>query len=65
MLSLRTINGINLDKYKKMFEEDILKVKQKEIAELKSLHLIEQTENNIKATKKGFEVLNQIILKLV
>ena len=65
MLSLRTFKGINLSKYSELFAEDLLKIKEKEIQELKNLNLIEQTEDCVKATKKGFEVLNQIILKLV
>ena len=65
MLSLRTSQGISLIKFTEMFNEDLLKIKKKEIEELTKLKLIEITENNLKATKTGFEVLNQIILKLV
>ncbi len=65
MLSLRTNKGLNLNKYTQLFEEDLLKTKAKEIEELKSFNLIELNENNLKATTKGFEVLNQIILKLI
>ena len=65
MLSLRTSKGINLTKFKELFGEDLLKNKTKEIEELKGLNLLEANDNFLKATKKGFEVLNQIVLKLV
>lgn len=65
MLALRESSGIDLDRYKKMFNADLLSEKKDEIRLLKTLNLIEIKENHLLATEKGFLVLNQIILKLV
>ena len=64
MLGLRLTEGINLTQIKNTFGVDLLKSKQAEISELKNLGLIE-LNNNMLTAKNGFNVLNQIILKLV
>lgn len=63
MLGLRLTKGINLKEYKKRFIKDLLKEKEKDISQLLIAGLIELTENNqfLKATNKGFHLLNYII----
>ncbi len=65
MLSLRKTEGLSLKTFQELFNENLLKIRQNEINELKSLNLIEVKNDYLKATHKGFEVLNQIVLKLV
>ncbi len=56
MLGLRTSKGITLS---------IVKHKQSELKLLKKNNFIEIKNNKVKATQKGFFVLNQIILMLI
>ena len=65
MLSLRLIKGIDLIKYAKIFNEKLEEKKQKEIDLLINLDLLKMQNSKLFATKKGFNVLNQIILKLI
>ena len=66
MLSLRTIDGVNVDQYKQEFGENILETKNKQLVSLvKNGFLIIDKNNNIKCTDKGYLVLNRIILELV
>ena len=65
MLNLRTTKGIDLNNLKTTYNYDLVAKKYDQISELESLRLITNENGFIKATTKGFEVLNQIILKLV
>ena len=65
MLKLRMESGIDLDDYKKQFNEDFIEKNKEKIAELIKLNLLKIEENHIKATDSGFLVLNRIILELV
>ena len=66
MLSLRTIDGLSVEKFKSEFGENILETKNKELTSLVKLGLvIIDNDNNIKCTDKGYLVLNRIILELV
>lgn len=65
MTNLRTIHGLNLLEYKSEFNEDLLKVKEKEIAELIGQGLISIEDNVIKPTYHGMMVLDSIILELI
>lgn len=64
MLSLRESQGIDLIKFEQSFGEDLLLTKQREIAKLLKNKLIKYRDNRIFATKKGFKMLNQIIIEL-
>jgi len=65
-LSLRTIDGLSVEKFKSEFGENILETKNKELTSLVKLGLvIIDNDNNIKCTDKGYLVLNRIILELV
>lgn len=62
MLALRTVGGINLDKFKDEFDEDLLEYKGDDINSLiKDGFLLLDKDNNLKATDKGFLVMNKII----
>jgi len=65
MLSLRTAEGLNLDEYQKEFGKNFL-LEHKEILSqfIKLKFLILTKEGYIKATSKGFLVLNKIILEI-
>lgn len=65
MLKLRTTKGINLQEFSDKFNEDLLKIKNKEISFLKKSGFIKIKKNNLFATDKGFKILNQIILELI
>ncbi len=66
MLSLRTMNGLNVDEYKAEFGVNILQTKNKELTNLvKNGFLVIDKNNNIKATDKGYLVLNRIIVELI
>lgn len=65
MLNLRKIDGIDLKKYQQFFGEKLDEIKQKEIEILAKFGFIKLENNQLFATNKGFEVLNQIILQLV
>lgn len=64
MLSLRRNSGIDIIDFEKQFGYSLLKDKKAEIDELISQKLIEINDNQLYCTDRGFEVLNQIILKL-
>jgi len=66
MLALRTMNGLSVDKFQKEFGENILASKNEQLKNLIKLGLvIIDKDNCIKATNKGYLVLNRVILELV
>lgn len=66
MLSLRTKSGIDLEAYKKEFDENLAAKKKDTFAELiKNGFLILTNNNHLICTSKGFLVLNKLILELV
>ena len=65
MLGLRQVKGISILELKQNFNYDILKEKEEEIKNFLNLEFIEIDNNFLKATNKGFYVLNRIILELV
>lgn len=66
MLSLRTKDGIDLDAYKKEFNENLAAKKKDTIAKLIKLgFLILTNENHLICSNKGYLVLNRLILELV
>ena len=66
MLSLRTVDGLDLDSYKEEFGENFLAKKKDKIAALIKNGFIKLTPSNkLICTDKGFMVLNRIILELV
>ena len=65
MLSLRTIKGIDIEYLKNEFNFDILKLKFNEIEFLKINGFVKINDRCISLTDRGFEVCNQIILKLI
>jgi len=65
MLSLRTMEGLNLKDFEKQFSENLLESKKSELEELKNLNLVVVKDDCIKLTDEGFHLLNQVILKLV
>ncbi len=65
MLSLRTDKGLDLEKFKEDFEEDLLKTKRFEIRKLKELGMIEIKDSFMKITDEHFYVSNSIIVELL
>lgn len=66
MLSLRTKDGIDLEAYKKEFNENLASKKKDTIATLiKYGYLILRNDNHLICSNKGFLVLNKLILELV
>ncbi|MGN1227410.1 MAG: radical SAM family heme chaperone HemW [Christensenellales bacterium] len=65
MLSLRESEGLDLKAFESKFNKNLLKEKKKEIALLKQLELITVENDRLRATDKGFLVLNQIIINLI
>ena len=65
MTNLRTILGLDLAIYRTLFNEDLLVIKGKEIAELIGNKLIEINNHKIIPTYHGMMVLDQIILALL
>lgn len=65
MLRLRTIEGLDLEKYKKEFDEDALKEILAQASEfLKSRHL-QKLGGFLRTTEKGFLILEMITKKLI
>lgn len=65
MLSLRTSKGLSTSCYSKLFGENFLATHKDQLATYIKLGLIViDEEGNVKATQKGFLVLNKIILEL-
>ena len=67
MLMLRRSEGLDADAYQEEFGENFLASRKNKLAELiKNGFLILDTQtNHIKATNKGFLVLNKVIEQLV
>lgn len=66
MLSLRTKEGIDLEEYKREFNDNLAFKKKDTIAGLiKMGFLILTNDNHLICTSKGFLVLNRLILELV
>lgn len=65
MLSLRTTSGLDLEKFKADFKEDLLQTKAEPIAKLKELDMIEINNGFLKITEPYFYVSNTIIVDLL
>ena len=65
MLSLRTTKGIDLEKFKTDFNEDILKTKAAEINKMLEDGQVEIVEGFLRIKDQSFSVLNSIIVELM
>lgn len=65
LLGMRLATGVNLLELQKTFKRDLLQEKQQVINEFVALKLMKHKNNHLFATKRGFYVLNQLILDLV
>lgn len=65
MLRLRMSKGIDLMEYERNFGRNLLDYRKKEIDKLSALGVIEICSNRLKATDKGFYLLNSIITELL
>lgn len=65
MLSLRTIKGLDLEKFKQDFKEDLLRSRAEQIKKLTELKMIEVVDGYLRITEPNFNVSNQIILELI
>lgn len=60
MLSLRTLEGIQIKEYKRIFQENPLYLYRKEIEKLVEKDLLEVDGDNIKLTDKGLDFANEV-----
>jgi oxygen-independent coproporphyrinogen-3 oxidase len=65
MLSLRKKEGIDLEQYKNLFNDDLTVQKEEIIKTLQQQNLIKLENNHLFLTNNGFNVLNLVIEKLV
>lgn len=65
MLSLRTRQGLDLEQFKKDFNEDILITKIAEIKKLKEMKMLEEEDGFLRIKPSKFDVSNKIILELI
>lgn len=65
MLSLRLASGLDLDKFKEDFEEDLLKTRGDVINNLIEMNLVKLEDGHLKLTEHSFYVSNKIILELL
>ena len=65
MLSLRTSKGLDLEKFKQDFNEDLLRSKSQQIRKLQELKMIEIKDGFMKITDEHFYVSNSIIVELM
>ena len=65
MLKLRLNEGMNLEEYEEMFDEDLLTSKEKEIKSLLRDNLIKIDGNRLTSTYKGMLLLDRIIINLI
>ena len=65
MLSLRTTKGLDLNKFKEEFKEDLLKTKATQIEELLKLGVVEIVDGFLRIKGKHFNVSNSIIVDLI
>ena len=65
LTNLRTTFGLDLEKFKILFNEDLLATKKNEVYELIKEKLIVVEDNKLKPTYEGMMVLDQILLKLI
>lgn len=65
MLSLRMATGLDLEKFKEDFKEDLLKSRADVINQLMDLNMIKIEDGHLKITEDNFYVSNKIILELL
>lgn len=65
MLSLRMEDGIDTVQYEKEFNKNFFAEKKKKLKDLITLGMVVIDGDHLKATDKGFLVLNRIVLELV
>ena len=65
MLKLRLNEGMDLEEYEEMFDEDLLISKEKEIKSLLRDNLIKIDGNRLTSTYKGMLLLDRIIINLI
>ena len=65
MLSLRTFKGLDLEKFKQDFKEDLLKSRKEQIKKLQEMKMIEIVDGFMRITEKNFYVSNSIIVELM
>ena len=65
MLSLRTEDGLNLEEFKKEFNEDLLKSRAEQIKILQEKDMIKIEDGYLKIREEHFYVANSIIIELI
>ena len=65
MLSLRLATGLNLEKFRKRFKEDLLKTRATQIQSLIKNGYVFIEEGYLKIAPEHFYVSNRIILELL
>lgn len=65
MLGLRTVQGLDLRRFKEDFEEDLLESRAEQIGKYKSLGMLDVKDGFLFVTEKHFYVSNSLILELL
>ncbi|MBR1988696.1 MAG: radical SAM family heme chaperone HemW [Clostridia bacterium] len=65
MLSLRTVEGLDLEAFKQEFNEDLLQSKKHEINVMIKEGMVEIVDNFLRVTEKHFYITNSIIVELM
>lgn len=65
MLSLRTVQGLDLDKFRREFNEDLLKSHAEQIAKLTELKMVEIVDGFLRITDDNLSVSNSIIVEFL
>ncbi len=64
-LGLRLAEGININAYKKQFDEDFIETYDENLRRFSEIGLIEISENHVKLTRKGFLFSNEVFIEFV
>ena len=65
MMSLRTVDGVDFNEFKRRFGKDFREVYSKELAKFAKTDFVKITENGFSLTEKGFDVSNAIMCEFV
>ncbi|MBQ8615711.1 MAG: radical SAM family heme chaperone HemW [Clostridia bacterium] len=65
MLALRTSEGLDLNQFRRDFNEDLLMSKSQQIKKLKEMNMIEIVDDKLRITEQNMYVSNSIIVELL
>ena len=65
ILGLRLLSGVNKDRFRKVFNTDVDVLFKTKLNKLEKLGLVETNEKNIRLTKKGLDLANQVFVEFL